>query len=259
MKYNDYCYQLPVSDGYARDGISTDGGITTGCYVFVYTAGTKTLATIYSDGIRTAKTNPISRAQFATDGMVTFYGAATSYDLVVCHSDGRNIFYPGVTPNVRHLVMSVGGSDRCIVFPMLFNSGGTVVDTGIDLPYKAHVYDLAVEVVDVDATETVDIGLLASETAGDEDGLVAALSVATAGFVKPYVNTTGSNETYVSSAKFGALMGPSVVGTDVDKDDGVSRGWGHVVDGANAKSLTYTPSTSDTFTGYGYVYFKMLR
>jgi hypothetical protein len=252
-------YEIQVKDARSFDAVSDEGLITSGLYTFVYDAGTKTLSTLYSDGNGTSLANPITRAQNATDAMIKFWSGSISHDIFIADDKGNVVEHLGVTPQTHLVPLGRSGSDKVMIFPMVFNSGGTETDTGLDLPYKAHVYDVAVEVVTVDATETVDIGLLSSETAGDADGLVAAVSVASSGFVKPFVNTAGGNETYVSSAKYGALMGPSIVGTDVDKDNGVARGWGHVVDGANAKSITYTPSTSDTFAGYGYVYFKQLR
>lgn len=258
-KYGDQKYDVSVYDSaISRDGFSEDGKISTGCIVFVYDAGTKTPATIYADAQRTAQANPIVRSSYANSGKISFYGAASSYDVVVNDDKGNTGVYPGVTPRVHSVNLDRSGSEKCLVFPMVFNAGGTVTDTGLDLPGKAHVHSVAVEVVTTDATETVDVGLLASESGGDEDGFIAGLSVAVAGLLKPYVITQGSNEAYVSTAKYGALMGPVVVGTDVDKDNGVPQGFGHYTDGT-AKSITYTPSSSDTFAGYGYVKFSVLR
>jgi len=259
MKYTDNQYNLKVVDHKSQDGFSGAGDVTSGCLVFICDAGTKTLATIYSDAARAAKTNPISRAQFATDGKIVFYGASSSYDITVAHSDGSVSKLSGVTPNDHTITMNRDGVDKCLVFPMVFNAGGTETDTGLDLPVGVIVHEVRVEVVTVDATETVDVGLLSSETSGDADGFVAAVSVATAGFPALAVFTTGANETYLSAVKYGALMGSSVVGADVVGDAGNVVRLGHVVTGSNAVSVTYTPSTSDTFVGYGYVYFRHLR
>lgn len=257
--YGDQKYEITLVDQRSLDGFSGSGAITSGALVFVYDAGTKTLSTLYANGNRGTLANPITRAQFLADGLIKFWSGSTSHDIFIANDDGSLGHYAAVTPSTHILGLNRDGVDKCMVFPMVFNAGGTEVDTGLDLPVKAQVYDVGVEVITVDATETVDLGLLSSETAGDADGFIAALSVAVAGFVKPYANTTGSNETYVSTAKLGVLLGPSLVGTDVDKDNGIAKGWGHVVDGSNAKSITYTPSTSDTFAGYGYVMFKKLR
>jgi hypothetical protein len=259
-KFADQKYDISVYDpALSRDGMSEDGLITSGCYVFVYTAGSKTLATIYSSPLRASLANPITRSQFATDDRIKFYGAASSYDLVIADDKGNIGTYPGVTPNVHSLALNRSSADKCLVFPMVFNAGGTETDTGLDLPLKALVTDVGVEVVTTDATETVAIGLLSSETAGDADGLLEAVSVANAGYLGGFVATVGSNETYISSAKFGALMGKGSAGTDAANDFGQPGGAGHFVTGSNATSITYTPSSSDTFAGYGFVYFKVVR
>ena len=257
-KFNDNKYDIRVVAGSA-DNRASDGDITTGCYVFVYDAGTKTLATIYSDGLRTSLANPITRSQYATDTRIKFYGAASSYDLFIAHSEGHVCRKAGVTPNTHSVVLDTDGLDKCVVFPMIYNSGGTETDTGLDLPKLCKVYDVAIEVVTTDATETVDLGLLSSETAGDADGFMAALSVASTGYFQGYATTVGSNETYISAARLGALMGKGSTGTDAANDFGQPGGPGHVVSGSNATSISYTPSTSDTFAGYGYVYFRHLR
>lgn len=259
MGFNLFKYELKVVDEKSLDPQSLDGIISTGCLVFVYDAGTKTLSTLYSNETLTSKANPITRAQFATDAGIVFYSAASSHDLFVAHSDGSVSRIASVTPTMHTVKLNRDGVNKCVVFPMVFNSGGTETDTGIDLPKNVIVKDVQLEVVTTDATETVAIGLLSSETAGDADGLMVATSVANAGFFGLVATTVGSNETYISAARAGALMGLGSVGTDVANDFGQPGGSGHVVTGSNAVSITYTPSSSDTFAGYGYVHFKHLR
>lgn len=257
--FNDNKYEIEVKDARSFNAASADGLITSGCYVFVYDAGTKTLSTIYADGSRTSLANPITRSQFATDDKIKFWSSATSHDIVINDDKGNLAEHLSVTPQTHLVPLDRSHSDKVLIFPMVSNTGGTETDTGLDLPYKAHVYDVAVEVTTLDSTETVDIGILSSETGGDANGFIAAASVAATGFVKPFVNTAGSAETYVSTAYFGDLMGPAAVGTNADKDTGIPRGWGHVVNGASGQSISYSPSSSDTFVGFGYVYFKQLR
>lgn len=227
--------------------------------VFVYDAGTKTLSTLYSDTQRTAKSNPISRSQFDTDDGIKFYGGASSYDIFLAHSDGSVASYTGVTPTMHRLNIDRTGSARVLVFPMVFNAGGTEVDTGLDLPKYAQVYDVAMEVVTTDATETVSIGLLSSGTGGDADGFLLATSVANAGFFQSYAITDGSTEDYVSATRKGALLGIGSTGTDGANDFGQPGGPGYVTSGSNTTRVSYTPSSSDTFAGYGYLYFRLMR
>jgi hypothetical protein len=256
--YGDRQYALTVHDERSGSG-REDGRLTTGVYVFVYDAGTKTLSTIYSDRKRTAKTNPISRSQYATDTQVYFFGPNSSYDIALAHSDGSTAKFTSIAPTSHRLYLPRQGQDKTLVFSMVFNAGATETDTGLDLPYGALVYDAGVETVTVDATETVDVGLLSSETAGDADGFVAAVSVAAAGIPALFTYTTGANEVYLSAVTYGVLLAARSLGTDVATDVGSFGKLRHYVTGSNATSVTYTPSTSDTFAGYGYVHFKNLR
>jgi len=253
MGFSDQKYILTVKD--ARTG----DPITTGVYTFVYQAGTKTLATLYKNAARATLANPITRAQFATDTKLSFYTVETSVDIFVADDKGNVAFVPSVTPQDHSILLDLTGVDKCLVAPWVFNAGGTETDTGLDFPVNTLVKNCLVEVVTVDATETIDVGLLSSETSGDADGIVKAASIATAGFVRPFVITDGTNEDFVASQCVGALIGLGSNGTDAANDFGQGGGWGHIVTGSNAKSLTYTPSTSDTGAGYLYAFFKHLR
>jgi hypothetical protein len=255
--YNDTKYDIALYD---LDAVGSLGGkITSGALVFVYTASSKTLATLYSDTKRTSLTNPISRSQFGTDTAVKFFAAASSFDIVVALSDGSMGKWSAVSPSIHRLQVSRSGDQKLFVIPF-GASDVTEVDTTIDLPKNFWVKDCFIEVVTVDATETIDVGLLSTETSGDADGLLSTVSVATSGFVKPYATTAGSNEKYVSTFSYGALMGAGVVGTDAASDFGLGFLAGHIVTGSNAVSVTYTGSAaSDTAAGYIYISGRFLR
>lgn len=259
MIFGDYGYKLSVINQRSLDGFSGVGAITSGVLAFVYDAGTKTLATIYADANRTSLANPITRAQFATDGAVKFWCAASTVDIVVAHSDGSVAKYASVAPTDHVLPLNQDGVAKCLIVPF-GASDNTETDTGIDLPRYVHIHDVAIEVVTTDATEDISVGLLSSESSGDADGLLVTASVATAGLIKPYAVTAGGSETYVSTSYYGALMGPAIVGSNVDKDNGIGQGFGHFINGSTAVSLTYTGSSgSDTAAGYIYVWFQHLR
>lgn len=255
----DRKYEIGVVDGQSLDGYSEAGRISSGVLTFVYTAGTKTLATLYADKARTALANPITRTQFGTDGMIKFYAAAESVDIVINDDKGNTGDYPGVTYNTHVVKLNRTGSKKCLVFPIVFNSGGTETDTGLDLPKFSKVLDAAIEVVTIDATETIQLGLLASETNGDADGFLVSIDGGNAGFYGGVVSTVGSTETYISAVRYGALLGKGSVGTDAANDFGQPGGWGHFVVGSNAVSISYTPSSSDTLGAYGYVWFETMR
>ncbi len=233
--------------------------ITTGVYVFVYNAATKTLSTIYGNSAGTAQTNPVTRTAFATKGKIDFWTAQTSVDIFIADDKGNTSMVYGVTPTDHVLTLDRSGVDKCFVAPFVFNAGATETDTGLDFPLNSFIHDFLVEVVTVDATETLNVGLLSSETAGDADGIAVGVPLDTAGFIRPYIITDGATEDYVSATYKGALFGIGSVGTNTANDFGQPGGSGHTVTGANAVSLTYTPSSSDTAAGYIHVFFKQLR
>jgi hypothetical protein len=259
MNHGLYQYDIEIRDDKSLSPQDNAGVLSSGCHVIIYDAGTMTKSTIYADENKTAKTNDITRTQFATDTRIKFWSASATHDIAISDDKGNNVKHLSVAPTTHVLPINRSRSAKCLVFPMVFNAGGTVVDTGLDLPYGSVVTDVAVEVVTTDAGETVDIGLLASETAGDEDGFCAGVSVATAGVPALHTYTVGSNETYLSACTYGVLLASRSVGSDLATDIGSLAKLKHYVTGSNATSITYTPSSSDTFAGYGYVFFDVLR
>ena len=257
--YDDKKYVIALKDQRSFDGVDESGAITSGALVFVYGAGTKTLSTIYADGNRTALANPITRAQFATDQGIKFFSASGSHDIFVALDDGTCARYASVSDKVHTLRVNRSAVDKCMVFPFVANAGGTEVDTGLDLPKQALVYDVAVEVVTTDAGETVDIGTLTGETGADPNGYASLVSTANGGYVQMLTATTGSNEVYWSATGYGVQLAALTAGTDAAGDVGTFTRLNHLVTGSNATSISYTPSGSDTMAGYGYVFFKDLR
>ena len=99
---------------------------------------------------------------------------------------------------------------------------GSEVDTGLNLPAKAVVLDVILDVTTAETTgttKTLDIGTMT--TSNDPDGFADGLSVASTGRKRPGVTvTTGSNETYLSAATRGALLATFVAGSDTATDVG---------------------------------------
>lgn len=232
---------------------TTQEAIETGCLVMVYTAGTQTLATIYANSAGVSKSNPITRASFATKGKIEFWAAASSVDLYVAHSDGTVAKVAGVTPTRHSIELNVDGIHKTLVAPFVFNAGGTEVDTGLDFPVGAFLTNARVEVTTLDASETLQVGLLSSESGGDADGILKNIPLDNATMVKPWSITDTTTEDYISAPYFGALMGVGSAGTSGANDFGQPGGAGHKI--STAVSLSYTPSTSDTAAGYIYVDF----
>ena len=259
MSFGDYKYQIDVKGARSQDGHSQESQIGTGVYTFVYEAGTKTLATLYSDKARTALANPIARSTFDSVGLIEFYTANTSVDIFVADDLGNVGRYAGLTYSDHSLRLQTDGVAKCLIAPF-GASDATEVDTGLDFPLDVHIRDVLIEVGTADATETLDVGLLSSETNGDANGLLSLAPVASTGIIKPWAVTVGGTETYVSATYYGALMGPGIAGANTATDHGIGAVPGHIVTGSNAVSLTYTGSSgSDTAAGYIYAYFNHLR
>jgi hypothetical protein len=257
--FNDYKYEISVVDEESVGSLPDPGIITSGVLTFVYTAGTKTLATLYSNKNRTSLTNPISRAQFATDDMIKFYAAASSVDIVVAHQDGSIAKFASFTPTKHRIPLNRGGVDKCIVIPFSA-SDATEVNTGIELPSNTWVKDVVVEVATADDTETLDVGLLSTQDSGSAAGLLNDVTMSPTGFKKPLLITTGATETYISTAYYGPLMGPILLGSNSDGDFGMGTVPGHLRNATTASVISYTGSSgSDTAAGYIYVFYKHLR
>lgn len=256
-RFGDRKYEISFRDQ-NKPAHSTQSEISSGVYAFVYDAGTKDLSTIFADSARTALANPITRAQMATDGGLVFYSESTGHDIYVAHEDGSVGYFSGVTDGTHLMTIDRSGADKLLIAP--FASATSEADLAVDFPAGAHIEHVALYVRAIDATETLDVGLLSSETNGDADGLLAAASVAVLGWVDPLAGTVGSNETFLSTASYGALMGVGVVGTDVAADFGIDAFYGHRVTGANAVSLSYTASGgSDTGVGEIYCRYKLMN
>lgn len=95
----------------------------------------------------------------------------------------------------------------------------TETQTEFTLPANAIVHDVYLNVITVDATETVDVGT--QGTSNDPNGYLSLASLATAGLVfGSSVVTVGSNETFLASFTKGALLVDAIIGTDLNLDTG---------------------------------------
>lgn len=228
-------------------GMSIDGKpeltrATTGITFQVLAVGTDTAETltVYGDDTATSLTNPVSTTNFASDTVckdrVAFRVDPTDasndryVDLVVTDTVGG---YTRTVENFDKYTHTIIIDERPNIehHGMIWftASSAAETDTGINFDYGTMIGKVAVEVTTLDATETIDVGLLSTETGGDADSLLDGVSVAATG--RP-VRTLATS---------GASMDD---GTNFFPD-------GHYVEGSNANSLTYTGSSgSDTAAGY---------
>ena len=229
--------------------------------LLVLTADAPTAPTIYSDGNGTSVSNAVRTPRSFTNGWVRFWTdpSTTSVDLVLMTASHGAYFFQGVGYSCHRLDVNPFQRDHLLVLPFGV-SDNSETDTGIDLPANMLVKDAFIRVTTTDATETLDVGLLSSESGGDADGFLLLCSVATAGFVDPNpVVTGGTNIDYlVHTSGYGALLKQGIAGADaVATVGGFARRY-HRTDGT-AKSVTYTGSSgSDTAAGYIYLQYTRL-
>lgn len=251
--YGDNQYALAVYDE-SSTPVPGAAQIQDSVMYWVYDAGTKTASTIYSDRKRTAKTNPISRAQFAIDKQIIFYGPNASYDIFVAHVDGSTARRTAVTKLSHHFTLNRKTNRKVIIVPFTNASAATEVDSAVDLPLNSVVRDVAVEVTTAETSKTISAGLLSTGTGGAATGFVNAASTTTAGYVALSTVVVGANENYLQAFTYGTLLGLLKLGTDTAGRSGQTYLTGYKVSGTNTTRISYT-SSSGASTGAGLLYF----
>lgn len=122
------------------------------------------------------------------------------------------------------------------------------IDTGWDLPAKAVVLDIVLDVKTAEATastKALDVGLLSSETGGDADGFLVQVSTSSA------------------VMRRGILTGAVISRGALLRDAGsasVFSAANFLSDSVVAKSVTYTPAAAHTeLTGDIVIFYSVLR
>jgi len=161
---------------------------------------------------------------------------------------------------LTNLAMALNALDnRVKVKKIPFTKSTSEKDTGWDLPAKAVVIDVLIEVTTAVSGASIDVGLLSSETGGDADGFVDGLSCATEGIFQPNVTVTaGSSEHYFSSCTKGVfLLEDFTAGSDNAGDVGTFAPRWYAATENTAKSVSYTTSNHD-IEGYIHIVYMDL-
>jgi len=240
MRASSFRYEIGVHDSAELPRVQIDANLE----VWIFDAGTGTLASIYKDAmLGAAKTNPISTTQFAIDDGIKFYCDVNSVDICIVSAGYGSAWLLAVTSAKKEIQVD-SNDTRCryVVGQTVKNA---MTDTGLDLPANFRIEEVLCEVFDVDASGTCDWGFIAAGESGDENGLVAAETYAAAGFIRPGpVITAGSSETYFASTTRGVLLAAFKAGTDADTDEGMYHEIHHVCNGT-IKSIVYTATNHD--------------
>lgn len=238
--YNDFDIQV-------RDMMTGKAMNATGGKAYITTSGGTAKSTLYNpDNDYAALSNPISltngRLRFAIVGASTFGQASEPVvDIYGITGEGVPFQCRGWRPGMNTISVNNASVNHVLVVP--FNiadtAAATETDTGFDFTAGMAInpLNLSVYTKTLDATETIDVGLLSSESGGDADGFIVGLSVATAVVVTPTLAATAET--------LGALLR---VAATADAGTGLVPRQ-HVI--ATATSLTYTLSAgTDTAAGF---------
>jgi len=217
----------------------------------VMAANSPVLATIYAgkeDGSavtdRSSAGNSNGAIRFWTDSSVT------SLDISILTANGEAIFLKGVTPSVHGIYINRQILTSQLVIPLLFNNN-VETDTGFTVPGGILMQDILLSVETLDAGETIDIGLDGSTT-NDPNGLIAAASIATAGYVHLGGTINGGSPDYFDGVVYGVLMANFINGAEgANTVGGVVKLSSLIPAAETDANITYTCSAgSDVFTGY---------
>lgn len=245
-------YQIQLID------LSTGLALNHAGSVRVTAIGTPTKVTTYGFTTEAADSSTIT----FSNGLIKFKTADTvnSVDIYGVTEKGYPIVLKGAKPggNTSHK-LDVNNRLQTLIIPFdIVDSDiadATEFDTGFDLATNQAVLSpgVGVYVETLDSTETIEVGILSSESGGDADGFIDALSLTTAAYVAADVTvTTGSNTKFFAAAPTkGVLLADFQAGTDVDQDEGMWHEKPYVCNGT-AKSISLTLTTG-TDTGAGYI------
>ncbi len=243
---------IQLHDHVTRAAISDAGGM-----VYVTVTGTPDKQALLTK-TGAAAANP----SLLVNGQIDFYFAdtvTTNVDLFIMGPKGEFLVVKNVAPsgpNEVYLDRSKRDEVAVIPFSIADMVAATEFDTGMEFPADMLIRpDGAGIFVDVlEATETIDVGLLSTESGGDANGFMALVSVAVAGAVAALAAATvGSNETFYTATTLGALLATFGAGLDVATDTGAHNKTGHRTDGT-AKTISMTLTTGTALAkGYAFI------
>lgn len=231
-------YEVQIQNLNTGDSLITAGGA-----VHVATAGSPDKATIYDPDTLLTASNPLTPvrgkirfATLATVGVVDLYGMDAA---------GRFFVRQGVRPGAVTEIYPDDSLLQMAAIPFsIANAAANVEqDTGFDLPAQSAVLPTPlVRVTTLEATRTINVGLLSSGTGGDADGFIAGASLAAAGVVVPALATVLGLLLYENFATTPAVRVPKP----------------HPLTGTNTRRITYTLSAS-TAAAKGFALLPYLR
>lgn len=208
---------------------------SSGGKVMVVTAGgSAKVSLLDADGA--ALTNPLSLTRGGFDFNVA--DTVASVDLYIQTPTGHFLVVKGVKPSGdASIYYDNSVSHTTFVIPFdADDQAGDATETGTGFTLVGAVQpNVAIDVVDIDATETIDAGTDSGDS-GDADGFIDGLSLATAGYIK----ATNANGAVTLGSKL-YVQDSANAGDDYPEQDISQIG----------KEVTYTLSSgADTAAGF---------
>lgn len=218
----------------------------TGGFVYVTKASNPLKATLFTRA-GASQANGLA----LTAGGAEFYiedSVDTTVDLFILSPSGHFVARYGVSPGSLDIGVDLQQRRQELIVPFTSTDYPAAVETssGFSLPRCIiESPNMGIFVHTVDATETIDVGLLSSESGGDADGIMVGMSVATA------------NEVAATLAAGAITLGALVFVLTTGGTVPVPRG--HFVRGATtARTVSLTTSAgSDTCKGYVYIPYSL--
>lgn len=221
----------------AIDGaiISASGG-----KAYVTAAGGTAKATLYT-AAGAALANPVA----LTNGSIEFYtaDAVSSVDLYIQSPTGHFVVQKAVkSSGDASLFYNNKVLDTVFVIPFNIADTSAATETSTGFTCAGAVQpNVAVDVVTGDATETIEVGTLSSDT-GDADGFIDALDVATTGLIKATLLASGD-----TMGEYLSVLDSANAGDDAPEQSVAVIG----------KTITYT-LTAGTDTAAGFIVLPMM-
>lgn len=233
-------YAMQLNDAARGIAVATAGGMA-----LITLAGSPRKATLFNPDTGAPLANPVplnrGSLRFAVDSSVT---AVDAYGFA---PDGGFFSLLGLRAGSEaEISYSVDQSEYTAIIPFAAQdyAAGTEVTTGLQFRANSIIQpDCAVRVTTQEASRSLELGLLSSESGGDADGFIDAVSLAATGSVVPLLSGTPT---------LGALLVQNFATTPA-----VNVMRCHAIT-ATARTISITTSAS-TAAAQGYVLLPFLK
>lgn len=234
-------YTMQLNDIARGQAVSASGGTA-----IVTLAGSPRKATLFNPDTGASLANPVTltrgQIRFAVDSSVT------SVDIYGFAPDGGFFTLAGVRAGTEaEISYRIDQNEYTAIIPFAAQDYTAATETTTGLQFRAGSLiqpDCCVRVTTAEGSRTIEVGLLSSESGGDLDGFIDALSLASAGTIAPALTS--------ATPTLGALLVLSIATTpavSLPRTHGITT---------TARTISITTSAS-TATAQGFVMLPFLK